>query len=238
MGWFREYLDDVKQMQEEQEAREMGYWLVGYGILAAINLLFLMWGFEYWRDGDYLKSIGSFLGCILFIVIPAIATLKGGCIGVVSTILIIVADVYMVAHPAEIVSKIEKNNTVKSTSINQIRNSSNANQLTPEQLKTYPYLQDLNNITARNDLTKFYFTLSGKFNQNEMGLKGNTNQIKTSNKLMGNIYHYLAKSSIYGNITQLDSIRNMINKSKVTDSRKKKALEELDIGVDVINSFK
>lgn len=239
MGWYKEYLEDLADIERSENLASFftGCWfacgIVGYFIL--------FYGLDKWSKGEILISIGLFFLYIIWLLPTLLCGAKasgkgGGCAMIIVTLAV---QIGLIVFSDNSSIKIKAHPPVITTPVNQNRDCSNgACSLTPEQLKAYPYLQGLENITVRDDLRKFYFSISAQFNQNQMGLKGTANQIKAGNKLMGNVYHYLGKTSIYGDFNKLDSIQNMIYNSNVSGNRKKKASEELDIGVETIKSFR
>ena len=99
------------------------------------------------------------------------------------------------------------------------------------------YLKGLDNITSNGELGSFYFNIANKFYHNEMGLKGSQEQIDAGNKLMIRVYDFLGTSAKKG-MLNMDSMKTFINRfDGVSDFRKKKALEDLQIGIGKIESL-
>lgn len=100
------------------------------------------------------------------------------------------------------------------------------------------YLKAVENINNNKDLAALYFDIANKFYYNEMGLKGSQEQIEAGNKLMLRVYDFLGTSARKGYLMDVDSMKSIIHSySQVSDFRKKKAVEELQLGVDKIESL-
>ena len=106
------------------------------------------------------------------------------------------------------------------------------------------YLQNIDDIKYSGPLSTFYFNIASGFYNDDMGLKGTPEQIKAGNKIMLEVYEFLgtsarAKLKKTQADMNVDSMKMVIKKfSGVSDFRKKKALEELQFGVDKIKSVK
>lgn len=71
-----------------------------------------------------------------------------------------------------------------------------------------------------------------------MGLKGPPEQIDAGNKVMSDVYGFLELSLSKGELQNVDSIKAVIqNNAVISDYRKKKAIEELDLGIEKIGSI-
>ena len=100
------------------------------------------------------------------------------------------------------------------------------------------YLQGVDNISSNRDLSNFYFSVANKFYHNDMGLKGTQEQIDAGNNLMVRVYDFLG-SSARRKMLDIDSMKAFVkNYAGVSDFRRKKALEDLQMGVDKIESLK
>ncbi|WP_295056686.1 hypothetical protein [uncultured Fibrobacter sp.] len=87
-------------------------------------------------------------------------------------------------------------------------------------------------------LSQFYFDIVAKFHNNKMGLKGVQEQINAGNELMNVVYVFLARSAKKETDLNVDNVRTAIqNMSNVSDYRKKKALEELQLGMNKIREI-
>ena len=104
--------------------------------------------------------------------------------------------------------------------------------------RTPTYLNAIENINDNKNLSVFYFDIANKFYYNEMGLKGAQEQIDAGNKLMVRVYDFLGTSARKGYLLNIDSMKSVVRGySQVSDFRKQKALEELQLGVDKIESL-
>ena len=71
-----------------------------------------------------------------------------------------------------------------------------------------------------------------------MGLKGSQEQINAANELMSVVYVFLARSAKKETDLNVDNMQTAIqNMSNVSNFRKKKALEELQLGMDKIREI-
>lgn len=106
------------------------------------------------------------------------------------------------------------------------------------------YLQNIDDMKYCGELSTFYFNIASGFYNDDMGLKGTPEQIKAGNKIMLEVYDFLgtsARAKLKDSEADMnvDSMKSVIKKfSGVSDFRKKKALEELQLGVDKIKSIK
>lgn len=99
------------------------------------------------------------------------------------------------------------------------------------------YLQGVDNISSNHDLSNFYFSVANKFYHNDMGLKGTQEQIDAGNNLMVRVYDFLGTSA-RRKMLNIDSMKAFVkNYAGVSDFRRKKALEDLQMGVDKIESL-
>lgn len=104
--------------------------------------------------------------------------------------------------------------------------------------KLSPYLQGVDDIEDADELGRFYYKIASDFYKNEMGLKGSPEQIDAGNKVMSDVYGFLGLSLSKGEIQNVDSIKAVIqNNAVISDYRKKKAIEELEFGIETIESF-
>lgn len=104
--------------------------------------------------------------------------------------------------------------------------------------KLTSYLQGVEDIEDADELRKFYYKIASDFYNNEMGLKGSPEQIDAGNKVMSDVYGFLGLSLSKGEIQNVDSIKAVIqNNAVISDYRKKKAIEELEFGIETIKSF-
>ena len=104
--------------------------------------------------------------------------------------------------------------------------------------KKSSYLQGVDDIEDVDELRKFYYKIASDFYNNEMGLKGSPEQIDAGNKVMSDVYGFLGLSLSKGEIQNVDSIKAVIqNNAVISDYRKKKAVEELEFGIETIESF-
>jgi hypothetical protein len=100
------------------------------------------------------------------------------------------------------------------------------------------YLNGIDRINSCDELSQFYFDIAGKFHNNKMGLKGSQEQINAGNELMSVVYVFLARSAKKETDLNVDNVRTAIqNMSNVSDYRKKKALEELQLGMNKIREI-
>lgn len=108
----------------------------------------------------------------------------------------------------------------------------------PSTPKTSSYLNGIDDINNSDDLSQFYFDIAGKFHNNKMGLKGSQEQINAANELMSVVYVFLARSAKKETDLNVDNMQTAIqNRSNVSNFRKKKALEELQLGMDKIREI-
>lgn len=108
----------------------------------------------------------------------------------------------------------------------------------PSTPKTSSYLNGIDDINNSDDLSQFYFDIAGKFHNNKMGLKGSQEQINAANELMSVVYVFLARSAKKETDLNVDNMQTAIqNMSNVSNFRKKKALEELQLGMDKIREI-
>ncbi len=121
------------------------------------------------------------------------------------------------------------NNTIEETN----------NPETTEIPKKYsPYLNGIDNISSLDELGIFYYDIAKKFNKNKMGLKGTPEQINAGNKLMVSVYDFLGTSAKNEDMLNVDSMKMIIkNFDPISDYRRKKAQEELQLGVEKIQSL-
>ncbi|OWV22688.1 hypothetical protein B7991_00485 [Fibrobacter sp. UWB3] len=106
-----------------------------------------------------------------------------------------------------------------------------------EKLKIPAYLHGVEDVNSDADLANFYFGIANKFYHNEMGLKGTQEQIDAGNKLMIRVYDFLGKSA-KKKMLNIDSMKIFVkNFAGVSEFRKKKALEDLQIGIGKIESL-
>ncbi len=99
------------------------------------------------------------------------------------------------------------------------------------------YLSGIDDISSNKELGDFYFSVASKFYYNQMGLKGSQEQIDAGNKLMVRVYDFLGSSARRG-MLNVDSMKFFVeNYVGVSDFRKKKALEDLQIGIEKIESL-
>lgn len=104
--------------------------------------------------------------------------------------------------------------------------------------KISSYLNGIDKINSSDELSQFYFDIAGKFHNNKMGLKGSQEQINAGNELMNVVYVFLARSAKKETDLNVDNVRTAIqNMSNVSDYRKKKALEELQLGMNKIREI-
>lgn len=104
--------------------------------------------------------------------------------------------------------------------------------------KTPTYLQGINDIESPTELRNFYYKIASDFHNNEMGLKGSSEQINAGNKIMSGVYGFLGTSISKGELLDVDSMKTIIQEdSIISDYRKKKALEELELGIRKISSI-
>lgn len=104
--------------------------------------------------------------------------------------------------------------------------------------KTSVYLQGVDEIENPTELRNFYYKIASDFHNNEMGLKGPQEQINAGNKIMSGVYGFLGTSVSKGDLLNVDSMKAFIqNDSVISDYRKKKALEELELGIRKISSI-
>ncbi|MBR5413147.1 MAG: hypothetical protein IK114_08900 [Fibrobacter sp.] len=100
------------------------------------------------------------------------------------------------------------------------------------------YLQGVDDIEDADELRKFYYKIASDFYNNEMGLKGSPEQIDAGNKVMSDVYGFLGLSLSKGELQNVDSIKAVIqNNAVISGYRKKKAIEELDLGIEKIGSI-
>ena len=108
----------------------------------------------------------------------------------------------------------------------------------PAAPKISSYLNGIDKINSSDELSQFYFDIAGKFHNNKMGLKGSQEQINAGNELMSVVYVFLARSAKKETDLNVDNVRTAIqNMSNVSDYRKKKALEELQLGMNKIREI-
>lgn len=99
------------------------------------------------------------------------------------------------------------------------------------------YLSGIDDITTTEELGDFYFSIANKFYYNEMGLKGTQEQIDAGNKLMVRVYDFLGTSA-KREMLDIDSMKVFIkNFAGVSDFRREKALENLQMGIRKIESL-
>lgn len=105
--------------------------------------------------------------------------------------------------------------------------------------KVSGYLDGVDDIDDSAELSRFYFDIASRFYNNEMGLKGTQEQIDAGNEMMSTVYNFLGRAARKnGNNMDADDLRDAIrNASNVSNFRKKKALEELQLGLDKINEI-
>ena len=105
-------------------------------------------------------------------------------------------------------------------------------------VKQSAYLNGINNISNNNELGNFYFAIANNFYHNDMGLKGTPEQIAAGNKLMVRVYDFLGTSAKKEKMLNVDSMKFFIkNYTQVSEFRRKKALEELQLGINKIESI-
>ena len=104
--------------------------------------------------------------------------------------------------------------------------------------KQSAYLDGIDNISSLDELGIFYYDIAKKFNKNKMGLKGTPEQINAGNKLMVSVYDFLGTSAKNEDMLNVDSMKTFIkNFDPISDYRRKKAQEELQLGVEKIQSL-
>ena len=104
--------------------------------------------------------------------------------------------------------------------------------------KQSAYLDGIDNISNFDELGNFYYDIANKFNKNKMGLKGTPEQINAGNKLMVCVYDFLGTSAKNEDMLDVDSMKTFIkNFDPISDYRRKKAQEELQLGVEKIQSL-
>ena len=100
------------------------------------------------------------------------------------------------------------------------------------------YLDGVDDISDRNELSRFYLDIASKFYNNEMGLKGTQEQIDAGNELMSTVYTFLGRAARNSANIDADGVREIIqNAPNISNFRKKKALEELQLGIDKISEM-
>lgn len=96
MGWYKEYLQDLADIQQEKETKEFTGWLIFYGILIGIFLCGFVFAFDFWQDSEYLKAIGCFFGCLVLMALTLLSSIKGGCLGILAFVAMIACAVWWV----------------------------------------------------------------------------------------------------------------------------------------------
>ena len=105
-------------------------------------------------------------------------------------------------------------------------------------LKISQYLAGVEDINNSAELSQFYFDIASKFYNNEMGFKGTQEQINAGNELMVGVYTFLGRSARKNSEPNIDSMQTVIqNFDQVSNFRKKKALDELQLGINKINEI-
>ena len=229
MGWYKEYLRDLAEIKAAEDKKQ-GMWIGGV-ICGIIGLVCFIVAASSWHNSGYLPAVffGAIWLLMVFLTFICFAKAEGGCAGLVFCLFIAGCDVVCVTNSLDKVTsqKEETHQTEKQNSI------------TPDSEKTIPktfnYLNRVNDINNSDELSQFYFDIAGKFHNNKMGLKGTQEQINAGNELMSVVYVFLARSAKKETDLNVDNIRTAIqNMSNVSDFRKKKALEELQLGIDKI----
>lgn len=105
-------------------------------------------------------------------------------------------------------------------------------------VKQSAYLNGISDISNNSELGNFYFAIANNFYHNDMGLKGTPEQIAAGNKLMVRVYDFLGTSAKKEQMLNVDSMKFFIkNYTQVSEFRRKKALEELQLGINKIESI-
>lgn len=103
----------------------------------------------------------------------------------------------------------------------------------------HDYLSELANIKTVPKLKNFFTQVASDFEAGKMGISGISEQVKSGNKIMTDVYSFLAESVHEINEDQLEVLKkNIQNNPAVSDYRKKKALSELNRGLEKIKSLK
>lgn len=207
--------------------------------LASFIILCLSMGFFY--DSEYMLGIVCIAMVISNIfVFKAVGAKNSGCaITVMLTIIEMGLSYYLLTYSDNHV----KGNNVSSTSAILTTKKQDLVQSTPKS-KLPAYLQNIDDMKYCGELSTFYFNIASGFYNDDMGLKGTPEQIKAGNKIMLEVYDFLgtsARAKLKDSEADMnvDSMKSVIkNFSGVSDFRKKKALEELQLGVDKIKSIK
>lgn len=135
------------------------------------------------------------------------------------------------------------NSTVNSVTPSQKESSQPISKETAKN-KLPAYLNGLDDIEFSGLLSTYYSNIAGEFHYGNMGLTGSPEQIRAGNKLMETIYVFLGdaawnKLKKTNKKINIDSMKVVVkNFVGVSEFRKKKALEELQLGVDKIRSVK
>ena len=212
-------------------------------VLVSFIILCLSMGFFF--DGEYLLGIfciAMVIGNIF--VFKAVGSKNSGCaISVILTIIEMVLSYYIITYS----DNHAKGKNVSSTSAALTTKKQDLIQSAPKETpksKLPAYLQNIDDMKYCGELSTFYFNIASGFYNDDMGLKGTPEQIKAGNKIMLKVYDFLgtsARAKLKDSKTDMnvDSMKSVIkNFSGVSDFRKKKALEELQLGVDKIKSIK
>ena len=105
-------------------------------------------------------------------------------------------------------------------------------------VKQSAYLNGISDISNNSELGNFYFAIANNFYHNDMGLKGTPEQIAAGNKLMVRVYDFLGTSAKKEQMLNVDSMKFFIkNYTQVSEFRRKKTLEELQLGINKIESI-
>ena len=203
--------------KEINEERAWGFaYFIGF-ILSCVVFYFT----RTWGSAGLAFSAGTILTLFYFKII-----LKGiGCLAFVLFFGIMFQECYDIMPPEKVGIPTQEKIPVQETKVSPKKNIST-------------YLKGINNISNSNELGNFYFAIANNFYHNDMGLKGTPEQIAAGNKLMVRVYDFLGTSAKKEKILNVDSMKFFIkNYTQVSDFRKKKALEELQLGINKIESI-
>ena len=232
MGWYKEYLRDLAEIKAAEDKKQ-GMWIGGV-ICGIIGLVCFIVAASSWHNSGYLPAVffGAIWLLMVFLTFICFAKAEGGCTGLVFCLFIAGCDVVCVTNSLDKVTSQKE----------EIHQTEKQNSITPDSEKpipkTFNYLNRVNDINNSDELSQFYFDIAGKFHNNKMGLKGSQEQINAGNELMSVVYVFLARSAKKETDLNVDNIRTAIQSmSNVSDFRKKKALEELQLGIDKIKSI-
>ena len=221
MGWYKEYLQDLADIAREREGNKYTEGFLRAG-LTFVALGFACWAFSF-------NLIIGIIGLVIFIILLVMTFRENPIIGVCFVGFLVISIMTVILYEKKVHS-----DNIDMSSTNNI---GQVNSVLPKKFASY--LQGVDDIKNATELRDFYYKIASGYYNNEMGLKGTADQIDAGNKIMSGVYGFLGTSISKGGLLDTDSMKNVIQSDTlISNYRKKKALEELNLGIEKIQSIR